>query len=241
MPGLLKIAICEDMETEARHLCSLIRQCHTNAEIICYPDGESFLSDFSVGRYHLVFMDVYMEGISGVETAMLLREKDEGCTLVFTTSSTEHALDAFAVNAAQYLVKPVALAAVRSILQKRLTALEREAADVMRVNARGEWMDILLRDILYIEVRNHNCLIHTASGVIETGTTMRLEDFSRLIARPNFLRCHRAFIVNFAYVDRVEQDFIMKNGDTVYIRQTDRKKYANAFKGYLLDLLDKER
>lgn len=70
---------------------------------------------------------------------------------------------------------------------------------------------------------------------------MCLEAFNRLVARPNFVRCHRAFIVNFDFVDRVEQDLIMKNGDTVYIRQTDSKKCANAFKGYLLDQLDKGR
>lgn len=241
MSGILYIAVCEDIELDAQHLCSLIRECPGDMDITRYADGEAFLSDFTGGKYHLVFMDIYMGGMTGMEAARLLREKDEECALVFTTSSTEHALEAFGVAAAQYLVKPVAPADVRSVLQKRRAALEREEEEVMRVNARGAWMDIPFKEIVYIEVRNHNCLIHTSGGVIETGTTMRLEDFNRLITRPNFLRCHRAFIVNFAFVDRVEQDFIMKNGDIVYIRQTDLKKCARAFKEYLLDLLDKGR
>ena len=214
----LRIAICEDMDADAAYLHSLIENSGVAAHVSSFESGEAFLASRPAGRFDLIFFDVYMDGISGVEAARLLRETDEDCGVVFTTTSEEHRPEAFDVGAEQYLVKPVDREKLYKLLKKRLSRRRRKTCPV---NAKGQRVDIPHDHIYYVEVRNHNCLVYTVSGVIETGSTMTIEDFMPLLPPPRFMRCHRSYIVNLSYVQNVNRDFVMKNGHLVYIRRSD--------------------
>jgi DNA-binding LytR/AlgR family response regulator len=227
----LRIAICEDMDADAEHLRSLIESSGIAAEITRFGSGGAFLSSRPAGRFDLVFFDIYMGEVSGVEAARVLREADEGCGVVFTTTSEEHRAEAFDVDAEQYLVKPVDRDRLDRVLKKRLSLLEQKR-NICTVNAKGQRMDIHHDNIYYVEVYNHNCLVHTSSGVIDTGSTMAIEDFVPLLPPPRFMRCHQSYIVNLSYVDSVGRDFTMKNGNTVYIRRGLLAKCKN----YLFEL-----
>jgi DNA-binding LytR/AlgR family response regulator len=87
--------------------------------------------------------------------------------------------------------------------------------------------EILHDHIYYVEVYDHNCLVHTSGGIIETGASMTIEDFVPLLAPPRFLRCHQSYIVNLSYVESIGRDFTMKNGSTVQIRRGDLAKCRN--------------
>ena len=172
----------------------------------------------------------------GVEAARVLRELDDACGVVFTTSSADHMPEAFDVGADQYLIKPVDHEKLKKVLKKRLTMKENSQKTCL-VNARGKRIDIPLDHIYYVEVIDHNCNIHTANGVIETGSTMKLEDFVQQLPSPRFVRCHKSYLVNMSYVEKVDRDFIMKNGNRVYIRRGDVAKYAREFdKWHLYEL-----
>lgn len=219
----LRIAICEDMDTDAEHLRSLIEASDIAAEISRFESGGAFLASRPAGRFDLVFFDIYMGGVSGVEAARVLREADEGCGVVFITTSEDHRPEAFDVGAEQYLVKPVDGDKLHKILKKRLSLSER-TYKICPVNAKGQRVDIPLDHIYYVEVQDHNCLVHTSSGVIETGSTMTIEDFAPLLPPPRFMRCHQSYIVNLSYVQSIGRDFVMKNGSKVYIRRGDLAK-----------------
>ena len=212
----LRIAICEDMDKDAEHLRSLIESSGIAAEITCFESGGAFLSSRPAGRFDLIFFDIYMGEVSGVEAARALREMDEDCGLVFTTTSEEHRAEAFDVDAQQYLVKPVDRDRLDKTLRKRLSLLMQKR-NICPVNARGQRVEIHHDNIYYVEVYNHNCLVHTSSGVIDTGSTMTIEDFVPLLPPPRFMRCHQSYIVNLSYVESLERDYTMKNGDKVYI------------------------
>jgi len=212
----LRIAICEDVDGDAAHLRSLIESSGIAAEVTRFADGGDFLASRPAGRFDLVFFDVYMADVSGVAAARALREADERCGVVFSTSSEEHRAEAFDVDALQYLVKPVDKDRLERVLKKRLALLGRKR-DICTVNAKGLRMDIPHDNICYVEVYGHNCLVHTASGVIDTGSTMAIEDFAALLPPPRFMRCHRSYIVNLSHVESVGRDFAMKNGGKAYI------------------------
>jgi len=96
----LRIAICEDEDGDAGHLCSLIKSSVIAAEVSRFESGETFLVSNPAGRFDLVFFDIYMRDVSGVEAARALRELDDACGVVFTTSSSDHMPEAFDVGAA---------------------------------------------------------------------------------------------------------------------------------------------
>ena len=122
------------------------------------------------------------------------------------------------MGAEQYLIKPVDRDKLYKVLQKRL-AIAEKSTKFCSVNAKGRRVDVPLDHIYYVEVHNHNCLVHTAGGVIDTGSTMTIKDFVLLLPPPRFMRCHQSYIVNLSYVRNVGRDFTMKNGDVVHIRR----------------------
>lgn len=221
----LRVAVCEDSDQDASRLTAMIQKSGIPAVVTLFESGGAFLASLPVGRYDLVFFDIYMKGITGVEAARVLREADTDCGVIFTTTSQQHMPEAFDVGAEQYLVKPVNSDKLAKALKKRAELTER-LQKTCSVNVRGRLMEVPLDDILYVEVYNHNCLLHTLTGVVETKSGMSIDDFSQLLPAPRFVRCHKSYMVNMSYVREVKRDFIMQNGHTVYIRRGDVAKYA---------------
>lgn len=106
----MRIAIVDDISSERRELHEKLNKllCSKSltADILEYESGADFISSANCNPFGVVFMDIYMNKENGIETAKILREFDKNCILIFTTASTDHALEGFKVRAFQYLVKP---------------------------------------------------------------------------------------------------------------------------------------
>ena len=241
---VLRVAICDDDDNDAARLRSAIEESGVPAEITCFTSGGSFLASHPSGQYDLVLFDILMGDIIGVEAARVLRESDEDCSVVFVTSSEDYRPEAFDVGASQYLIKPVDREKLYKIIRKikpKNGAGEKGGSCI--ANVKGERMEVAFDDIMYVEVKNHNCFVHTKNGVIETGTTMTIKEWQQHLSQPRFIRCHKSFIVNLSYVKAVGRDFTMANGDTVYIRRNDIakcKNYKSELDRWRLDDADKD-
>jgi DNA-binding LytR/AlgR family response regulator len=243
---VLRIAICEDDPGDAKTLRALIEGADAGVaspETPSFASGEEFLASDPAGRYDLIFMDVYFSGaenrggaraMTGVDAARAFREADERAEIVFTTSSEGHALDAYRLNAAQYLMKPLSGADIEKIL--RMAARKAEANQrVCSVVVNRRNVDIPLSNIVYVEALNFRCLIHTMDGTAAVRCSM--DSLQKQLEAPSFFRCHKSYIVNFRYVEEIDEDFTMKNGDTVYIRRRHAKEASDAYKAWLADAL----
>ena len=108
----MRIAIIEDQSDDAAILLHFLAQWSEKQQIPlapqpeCFSSGEEFLTTFSGGSYDLLFLDIYLKDLNGMETARRIREMDPDCKIIFTTSSTEFAVESYDVNASWYLVKP---------------------------------------------------------------------------------------------------------------------------------------
>ena len=106
----MEFAVCDDSAADRNTLIAMVQQyCGQRgipAKILQFSRAGELLQEFTPGRYHVVFLDIYMPGLTGVEAARRLRKRDANCMLVFTTTSEEHALDSYSVYAAGYLLKP---------------------------------------------------------------------------------------------------------------------------------------
>ena len=116
MENLLEVAFCEDNPKDMDTVCSyfmaskMVASCHT------FDSGESFLEHFKAGQYDLVFLDIYMTGMLGVDAAAEIRKIDKGVTLAFTTTSPDHSLASYRLKAIAYLEKPVSKADIEEVL-----------------------------------------------------------------------------------------------------------------------------
>ena len=110
MNGEIKVAVCDDLEEDRQVLVNLLSE-YTDknnlyVKIQEFTSGEAFLAS-DTSEYSLVFMDIFMDGINGMETAKALIVRNSRVQIVFESTSTEFAAEAFDIEALHYLVKPV--------------------------------------------------------------------------------------------------------------------------------------
>ena len=205
-------------------------------ELSNYRNGNELLHSFTFGKFELIFLDIYMNDenhITGIDVAKQIRIHDKECIIIFITASKEHALDAYGVDAMQYLVKPVTYDKIKNVFDK----CQKLFLDNMRfieVSSNGLSLKILLKDIYFIEVYNKTCLIHTDTQVIKTLTS--LSKLWELLGGSSFLRSHRSYIVNMFYVDDIfEYYFLLKNNDKVPIRKEEISTTKQIYSDYFFE------
>jgi DNA-binding LytR/AlgR family response regulator len=232
----LRIAMCEDTKEDAERLRLLIDESEVHTVVHSYRDAGSFLRAFVPDFFHLILLDIYLEGEEiplGVELAKRIRKEDEKALLAFTTSSLDHALDGFAVKALQYLVKPVQKEDIDALLHSVVRYWDGQN-DTITVTFDRQKLFIRTHEILYVEVTGKQSIIHTTGENISLYTT--LDELEKQLPKPPFLRCHRSYIVNLDHVTGIDRDFTVSNGDTVYIRRPDQWKMKKAYQDYVLSL-----
>lgn len=151
----MNIAIIEDSGQELslleRCLQSYLSSRQVYRVIDTYTSGEAFLENWPSKSYDLVFLDILMEGISGIEVARKIRETDSECLLIFISSSKEYALQGFEVRAFDYLLKPLS----EERFQKTMDLCQNELAKHIRyieVKESRTLVKIPLNEIIYTDL-----------------------------------------------------------------------------------------
>lgn len=228
----LSIAICDDLAEERAKLAKMVlhycKQKGITPHLKLFSNGDELLDGFRrPGQFQIVFLDIYMPGRSGMETARRIRTVDRNVALLFATTSQDHGMDSFEVRAADYLVKPFQEEEVARALDWCLTHLP-EPMRCLSIYAEGEERELPLCSIWYIDVYGHQCHIHTQP---ETLVTRRgLDDLEVAIDSSDFLRCHRSYLVNMNYIQGLEGNhFRMSDGNLIPIGSTYSTQTRNHF------------
>lgn len=236
----LIIAICEDSAEEREKLLGILNKSEIDNQTEVFSCGEEFLESFQLGKYDLVLMDIYMGGINGIDTIAALREKDDSVPVAFITTSTDHALESYRLDAIKYIEKPVKTKAVMELL--RLAQIKKEDSPRLRIRVRGQDKSIPFERILYAEQRDHTlCLYLTGGEMLQT--TDRLDNIEPQFKGQPFFRCHKSYIVNLTHVTALDRDlmvFAMKEGGKVHIRRESLSAAKKAFEAYLFAAVRKE-
>ena len=234
----MRIAIVDDLAGERALLRDrLERQLSrrgVQAEILEYAGGKAFLAAENERRFTAAFLDIYMDGQSGMDAARELRKTDSDCLLIFTTTSTDHALEGFQVRALHYLVKPFSEAELSVLLDEMLSRLPRPEP-FLTVRVSGSDVRLLYRDVVYAEHFAHTISIHTAAGRTLT-TRQSFKSFTEPLREdPRFFVCGRGVVVNLEHAEDFEgAAFRMSDGGRVYVSQELSKKARQAFMEFLL-------
>ena len=234
----LSVMICEDLEEERMSLARMIRRCcnerRIDLELELSSSGEELLDRFRFRRWDVVFLDIYMGQISGVQAAKAIRSRDRECDLIFATTSREHGLLSYELQITDYLLKPFTTEDVKSALDWILQERER---NFRTLDIRSEWETevILLRNIQYIEVIRHTAVLHLTDGIRNTRKSLQ-ELENELCGDEGFLRCHRSFLVNLDHVAAICQgEFAMRNGDRIPISTKRMAEMKRAFFDWSLE------
>ena len=162
----MKAAIIEDDEIHAdlleKYLLEWGRLKNITLEISRYLDAESFLFEFEPGiAFDVLFIDIQMQKINGMEMAKTVRKKDTTVNIIFTTGITGYMEEGYEVEAMHYLVKPVGKDKIYKCMEKILN--RKKETDYILVHSKEEIRKIITNQINYIEAMGHGCIIEIFS------------------------------------------------------------------------------
>ena len=233
----MRIAIVDDLAAERALLKDrLEQQLHrrnVQADILEYESSETFLEAAWKAPFTAAFLDIYMNGSNGIDTAKELRRSDTDCLLIFTTTSTDHALEGFQVRALHYLVKPYSENDI-SVLADEILSRIPESGKYIDVKVNGSNIQIPFRKIIYAEHFSHMIHIHTA-GERELVTRQSFDSFiTSLKMDARFYQCNRGVVINLEHaVDFDGSGFCLDNGSNVPVSRKLLKNARQTFMEFL--------
>lgn len=238
----MRIAIVDDLPAEAQRLQSMIREEFHNTQtdihrLDVFPSAEALLAGWAPNTYDLVLLDIYMDGITGVEAAHILRRSDEHVRLVFCTTSNEFASESYAVGASYYLHKPYSNADIR----RMITIVRPQDYALTRYVLLPDSQKVILRDIIYTEYNNHVITIHRKrSAPVQTRLGQAAFE-SLLVDDPFMISCSKGLMVNLYEVERLETDaFIMSDGTALPVSRRKAKEVQAVYDEFLFRKMRKE-
>lgn len=211
---MLRVALCDDESASREALyIQLEKALIEKSEEIVYEfsSGDKALSWLHKhpGEIDLLFLDVEMRGLNGMETAEKIREFDENLIIVFVTGHNDYVFDGYRVGALDYIIKPVSMQKLMELLHRvreKLTQEERQSYIIRNMD--GTWR-FRLQDILYFYSDKRKVNLVTKSG--EYSFYARLNDVEKQLSM-RFVRIHQRYLVNPSYVDYLGNDSVTVDG-----------------------------
>ena len=227
---MLKIAVCDD---DALFLSSTVKMIEQWAEqtdrrvkIFTYDNGDALLNENE--RMDIIFLDIIMPLLSGMETAREIRNRDTAVRLVFLTSSPEFALESYDVKAQFYLLKPISFQKISQVLDECVVYFETDLKNVVVKTACG-YRKLYHKDIEYIEAQNKRLMIFLRDkSALEVALPLHI--LFDMLADNSFYKCHRSYIINMNAVDRFNSaEIITNSGNTVPIARGLSKAFKEEY------------
>ena len=212
---MISIAICDDELPELERAHSFFTK-----YIQAHPQYEYTIDSFSGplellsyvekhGGFDIYLLDVYMAGMLGTDAARELRQLNDRGEIIFLTTSRDHAIDAFEVDATQYLVKPYTESTFSSALDKVLNRINIERRHMITLKTSEGMVRLFTRNVVFTESgRNNYQIIHTIPGEKMEVRMTATELFELLSQNKFFVRCGVSINLNLKYIRQISKDTI---------------------------------
>lgn len=232
---MLKIAICDDDKIMRLRLQEYLRDFEKLFQVDSYASGEALLSSDVV--YDFIFLDIDMKGISGIDTARLLRRKDKKVKIIYVTAYDDFRDYAFSVHAFAYLVKPVDKAKIQKILREALAYRSQEEPEkTVCFETENGLREIDIRDIYYFEYQGRRICMATKAGEIWLKDS--INKIAQRMEAYGFLMPHKSFVVNLYHVKNLKgYDIYLTNGGIIPLSQKKSAEFRRKLAAYLAAMI----
>ena len=231
---MIRIAIVEDEKKDMDHLVQFLDkyQKDNNVEflITTYLDSAVFTNSFN-NNFDLVFLDIEMPKINGMDTASEIRKKDQYVTIIFVTNVAQYAIKGYEVNAHYFLLKPLRYDDFKGKLERTISFIEKtKEKNLFVVNTQREKRIIETNDITHIIVLNHDLYIYTKDEeILSTGSLRKIES---KLEKYGFFRVNNYCVVNLAYISSYKKNSIFIGNKDFPVSRSRKKELLEKIVNY---------
>ena len=230
----MKIAVVDDNPKDGGRIKQYIERYALEQDqkfqVFLYASGLDFLDDME-RNFDVVFMDIEMPHLDGIETARKMRERDDTTILIFITNLAQYAIHGYEVNAIEFMVKPVGYYNFSDKMTKALRFVRRNEEKVMLFKSSDAVTKIPVSQILYLEKEKNYIIFHTERGEFrERGSMAEMEE---KLAGAGFSKCIAGCLVNLRHVLKMEKDLVWVGNTSLPVSRAQKKQFAKEFVDFL--------
>ncbi len=212
--GIVKLCI----EYRISNICEIVT--------LCFSSGEELLAyDKPID---ILFLDIQMKGMNGLRVAEQIRKTDDSLIIIFLTGFKGYMQAGYRVRAFRYLLKPAKQEEFTRTLTEAIRDITKNKKAIVGLD--GETIYLKLKDIIYIEYINRRTVVRTKKSTYESYMTMN--EWMKLLDTGDFFRVHKAYIVNMEYIEEINKEVLLENGEKVEIAIRQMAKLKKACKEY---------
>ena len=233
----MKIAIIEDDPVHSELLLSYLqswsREKEIPTKIMTFSSAKDFLFLWEeTNDFDILFVDIQMEHMNGMELARRIREKDREVALVFTTGIEDYLEEGYDVEAMYYLLKPLSQEKISRCMDKAVLRNREEPS--LPVHGRDEAIRLFVGRVTYVEARGHGCMVETRSRLGETSQIEIMESISEmaeLLSSHGFVRCHRSYLCRVGSIYQIgKTEILLENGSVIPVS---RRMYGEVNQAFI--------
>ncbi|MCD8053452.1 MAG: LytTR family DNA-binding domain-containing protein [Lachnospiraceae bacterium] len=234
---MIHIAVVEDEENYLTQFTEYLRRYERESgnrlQISLFRDGEQILNNYRA-VYDIILMDIQMRLVDGMTAAEKIREKDQGVVIVFITNMQQYAIRGYAVDALDYVLKPVTYFAFSQRLERAISRIKKKEQFYLIISTREDSRKVAASQVLYVESQGHTLVYHTREGNLSaTGTMKTVEESLR---KHGFSRCNKGYLVNLEYVEAIRGGAAVVAGEELVISRGRKSEFLEDLTNYIGEL-----
>lgn len=224
----MRVAIIDDVMQEAEDTKTLVLSRDAASNTTIFSSGTEFVQAYKDKHdFDIIFLDIEMHGLDGLETARAIREYDQQVVIVFTTRMAQYAVAGYEVDAISYLVKPISAESFSLAWRKIERIISSRADEHIALETTDGNLYVKTSDIYYMEVRSHKLYYYTAHGVLTAWNSLKAA-FAQ-VENSNFALISRYNVVNLAHVNKYDpvSGDIMVHDTLLHVSRSARREISN--------------
>ena len=227
----MNVLVCDDERQIVNSVIETLKKKTEGTQISSRFYGVSQPSQIDFSRpYDIALLDIDMGETNGIELARKLRAENENIVIIFITNMAQYAIRGYAVDALDYVLKPVSYFAFSQRLNRAIERMKKREAKVIMVNIKGGMVRINIANIYYIESQGHTLILHTILGDYET--TGKMKEMDEKLSGMNFCRGNKGYLINLQHVDRIQDNCAVVKGEELVLSRARKKEFMEALTRY---------
>lgn len=230
---MIRIAVVEDdkiyKEQIIEYLHRFEQEKGEKIKVDTFSDGDEFVSNYLV-QFDIILMDVQMPMLDGMSAAEEIRKIDSEVVIIFITNLAQYAIKGYEVDALDYVLKPISYFPFSQRLKRAVDRMQNRESSFITIKAKDGVKRLKVSDIFYVESYKHDLIFFTKNE--EFTVTGAMKDLEIQLAKFNFFRANKGYLINLEHVEGMEENCALVNGQKLIVSRNKRKPFMEALSNY---------